>query len=95
MVLPTPGYHYENKQEYINETLGCFHIMYHYIRRKNDQAIQQNAKQYTGATCNYAVGDLVWAFTKRRLPGKPQKITSSWTGPYTVTSMPSNVLVNI
>ena len=22
MVLPTPGYHYENEQEYINETLS-------------------------------------------------------------------------
>ena len=39
MVLPTPGYHYENKQEYIIEMLGPFHIMYYYIRKKNDQTI--------------------------------------------------------
>ena len=69
--------------------------MYRYIRKNNEQTIQRNAKQYTGATCKYAVDDLVWAFTKRRVPGKPQKITSSWTGPYSVVSMPSDVLVNI
>ena len=69
--------------------------MYRYIRKKNEQTIQRNATQYTGATCKYAVDDLVWAFTKMRLPGKPQKITSSWTGPYAVVSMPSDVLVNI
>ena len=95
MVLPTPGYRYENEQEYINETLNRFHIMYRYIRKKNEQTIQRNATQYTGATCKYAVDDLVWAFTKRRLPGKPQKITLSWTGPYSVVSMPSDVLVDI
>ena len=95
MALPTPGYHYENKHEYINETLGHFQIMYCYIRKKNDQTIQWNATQYARATCKYAVDDLVWAFTKRRLPGKPQKITSSWTGPYAVLSMPSDILVNI
>ena len=95
MVLPMSGYCYENEQEYVNEILQCLHVMYRYIRKKNNQTIQQNATLYTGATCKYTLGDIVWAYTKIFVPGKLQKITLSWMGLYTVTSMLLDVLVKI
>ena len=95
MVIPTPGYRFETENEYITETLTRFHAMYRYIRKRSDGVIQRNATQYTGATVKYQIGDLVWAFTRRRVPGKPVKMTSSWTGPCTVMSVPSEVMVNM
>jgi len=95
LVLPTPGYRFTNEVEFISETMAQFHLMYKYIRKKEDGGIQRTATQYTGVTTHYQIDDLVWVYTKRRIPGKPLKLTSAWVGPYKVIEIPSQILVKV
>ena len=39
--------------------------------------------------------DLIWVFSKRKVPGKPNKITDGWTGPYRVVAKPAEVLLEV
>ena len=64
LVLPVPGYQYENEHEYITDTLRRFHLIYRYVRAKSEASIHRNASPYSGATTHYQVGDLVWVYTK-------------------------------
>ena len=34
-------------------------------------------------------------FSKRKVPGKPNKITDGWTGPYRVVAKPAEVLLEV
>ena len=50
---------------------------------------------YTNRTSPLKVGDLVYHWTKRQVPGKPDKITNRWTGLFVVTEVLNNICVKI
>ena len=39
--------------------------------------------------------DLVWVYSKRKVPNKPTKITDGWTGPYRIVGRPAEVLLDV
>ena len=54
-----------------------------------------NAALYTNRKSPLKVGDLVYQWTKRQVPGKPDKITNRWTGLFVVTEVLNNICVKI
>ena len=63
---------------------------------RNEQAvIQRNSTNYSTDRAKCKEGDVVWYLTPRLVPGKPQKHTQGWTGPWTVTKVVAPVLVRI
>jgi dUTPase len=72
-----------------------FRVMAEYIRRNNEGVISRNSHQYEGTSHSWKVGDLVWYFLPRKLPGKPAKLTNQWTGPFRITTVVAGVLVKI
>ena len=95
LIFPPPGRRYGSVSEQVKETLDRFSTMYEYMQETNRGVISRNAKLYTGKIDQFQLGDLVWCYTSRRLPGKPLKITDQWTGPYTVVERPSDVIIII
>ena len=95
LVVPLPDRVYQTEDEFIRETQMRFNTMFQFMRKNSETTFARNAKLYTGSINNYAVGDLVWLFCKRKVEGKPQKITDGWTGPYRITRIPADVLLDI
>ena len=95
LVIPTPDNKWANAEAYIQETLVRFQEMYAFMRKHTEATFQRNAKLYAGNANNFQVDDLVWVFSKRKVPGKPTKITDGWTGPYRVLSKPAEVLLEV
>ena len=95
LVIPTPDTKWANADAYIQETLVRFQEMYAFMRKHTEATFQRNAKLYAGNANNFQVDDLVWVFSKRKVPGKPTKITDGWTGPYRVLSKPAEVLLEV
>ena len=95
LVIPTPDTKWANAEAYIQETLVRFQEMYAFMRKHTEATFQRNAKLYAGNANNFQVDDLVWVFSKRKVPGKPTKITDGWTGPYRVLGKPAEVLLEV
>ena len=95
LVIPTPDTKWANADAYIQETMVRFQEMYAFMRKHTEATFQRNAKLYAGNANNFQVDDLVWVFSKRKVPGKPTKITDGWTGPYRVLSKPAEVLLEV
>ena len=95
LVLPTPQKRYDNESAYIEDTMRRFEVMFGWIKRNSEARFRRNAKGYTGNPTQFQVGDLVWCYTKRKVPGKPGKITDAWLGPYEVVEKPADVLLTV
>ena len=95
LIIPTPDTRWADTDAYIQETLVRFQEMYAFMRKHTEATFQRNAKLYAGNANNFQVDDLVWVFSKRKIPGKPTKITDGWTGPYRVVSKPAEVLLEV
>ena len=63
--------------------------------RKNDQTvIKRNAHQYQGGEYKEIIENgLVWYYCPKQVPGKPNKLTSVWMGPFRVVEkIPPNLV---
>jgi hypothetical protein len=72
-----------------------FRVMADFIKSNTQGVIERNSHQYEGRTNDWKVGDLVWYFLPRQIPGKPKKLTNNWTGPFKVTEIVAPVLLKI
>ena len=95
LVIPTPDQQWVNTDAYIQETLMRFREMYAFMQKHTEATFRRNAKLYAGKANVYQVDDLIWVFSKRKVPGKPNKITDGWTGPYRVVAKPAEVLLEV
>ena len=95
LVVPLPDRLYQSEDDFVRDTQQRFSSMYAFMRRNAETAFARNAKLYTGTTHGYKVGDLVWLFSKRKVDGKPLKLTDAWLGPYRVLSTPAEVLLEV
>jgi len=95
LIVPLPTRSYNNEDSYITDTLRRFEVMYAAMRKKAEDTFRRNAKLYSGKCEEYAVGDLVWVYSKRRVAGKPPKITDAWMGPYKVVGHPTEVNLQV
>ena len=69
--------------------------MYTYMRNNSEAGFRRNAKLYSGNPDQFQEGDLCWVFSKRKVEGKPQKITDAWLGPYRVVGKPASCLLKV
>ena len=95
LVIPTPQRVYGDENEFIKETERRFHTMYTYMRNNSEAGFRRNAKLYSGNPDQFQEGDLCWVFSKRKVEGKPQKITDAWLGPYRVVGKPASCLLKV
>ena len=95
LVVPTPDRQYPDADGYIQETLIRFEEMYRFMRKHTEATFKRNARLYAGNTNTFKMDDLVWIYSKRKVPGKPTKITDGWTGPYRVVGRPAEVLLDV
>ena len=95
LVIPTPQRVYGDETEFIRETERRFHTMYTYMRNNSEAGFKRNAKLYSGNPEQFQEGDLCWVFSKRKVEGKPQKITDAWLGPYRVLGKPAKCLLKV
>ena len=61
-----------------------------YARENLSAAVQRTRRHYHHEKKYFLPGTLVWLFTPRTLPGQSSKLTSFWTGPWTVAAVPIN-----
>ena len=94
LVLPLPNKSYLTEDAFITDTMRRFELMYKKVRKNAEARFHRNAKQYSNAD-QWKVGDLVWVYSKRRVLGKPGKITDAWVGPYKIIAKPAEVLVEV
>ena len=95
LIRPLPQKRYENELAYFQDTLLWFERMYEHAHKNTKARFWQNAKGYTGNLEEYKPRDLVWCFTKRKITGKPGKITDAWMGPFKVMEQLSEVLLSL
>ena len=95
LVIPLPKRNYDHEDSYITDTMRRFEVMYAAMRKRAEDTFRRNAKLYSGSTEDYAIGDLVWVFSKRKVEGKPMKVTDAWMGPYKVVGKTSDVTLQV
>ena len=95
LIVPIPDRMYKDEHEYIRETQERFNEMFKLMKEKSTTTFHRNARTYSGNTKAYSIGDLVWIFNRRKIPGKPPKLTDAWTGPYKVEKIPADVLLEV
>jgi deoxyuridine 5'-triphosphate nucleotidohydrolase len=95
LVVPLPDKIYRNQDDYVQEVVRRFNAMFHRIKTNTETTFARNARLYVGSAAEYKVNDLVWLFSKRKVPGKPLKITDGWTGPYRVVGIPADVILEL
>ena len=64
----------------------------HMQKASDKQKREYDLKQYKN---NYKKGDLVWLFTPTIGKGRVKKLTSMWSGPFTVVEPLSDVVIRI
>ena len=95
LVIPAPQKVYGDENEFIKETERRFQTMYAYMKERSEAGFRRTAKLYSGNPDHFQEGDLCWVFTKRKVEGKPQKITDAWLGPYRVLGKPAACLLKV
>ena len=95
LVVPVPDKIYRNQDDYVQDVTRRFNLMFHHIKKNTETTFARNARLYVGSATDYKVNDLVWLFSKRKVEGKPQKITDGWTGPYRITGIPADVILEL
>ena len=95
LIIPAPERVYGDENEFIRETERRFQTMYSYMRNNSEAGFKRNAKLYSGSSEEFNEGDLCWIFSKRKVEGKPQKITDAWLGPYRVLGRPAKCLLKV
>ena len=95
LVLALPQGSSNNVHEFVQTTVRRFQLIYRYMLKNNESIIQRNSTQYTGQTREYEINEKVWYLSPRKVPGKPMKHTSSWTGPWRITGRVAEVLIRI
>jgi hypothetical protein len=95
LIIPLPDRIYQNEEEFIRETQMRFQTMFKYMKKNTDTTFTRNPRTYAGTTANYRVDDKVWVSSKRKVEGRPMKITDGWCGPYRVTRIMAELLLEV
>ena len=94
LILRTPDIEFETQDHGVRHLLSRYTKIYEFFTKKNAATIRRNAKTYLG-TAHFEEGQEVWYLTARKVPGKSQKITNSWTGPWLIEKKVTEVLYRI
>ena len=68
--------------------------IYTYLKGKEEIRACQNSVRYANQPALHK-DDIVWYLSSKNVPGKPLKVTKSWTGPWVIDSRVAQVLYRI
>ena len=69
--------------------------MYEFVKEKQEVQIARNQTLYTGKKNTFQDGDHVWIYISKKVVGKPDELTDSWTGPWKIHKVVNDVLVQV
>ena len=70
--------------EHVSILWSRYSKIYQRMRKMGEITIRRNARQYSNKDPDFEPDTLVWYFSSRRIPQKPDKLTTSWTGPWKI-----------
>ena len=91
LIIPSPESQDRSVHDYVAATTRTFHLIYNFMRKKQNATIRRNAKLYTSGTYTFNVDDLVWYLCPRRINIKPSKIQDNWIGPMRIVEKINDV----
>ena len=74
LMVPEPGY--QSQHSLISNLQERYSLIFKKMYASQTDINRTNAAMYTNRTAPLKVGDLVYHWTKRQVPGKPDKITN-------------------
>ena len=92
-MVPEPGY--QSQHSLISNLQERYSLIFKKMYAAQTAINRTNAAMYTNKESPFKVGDLVYQWTKRQIPGKPDKITNRWTGLFQVLEVLNNICVKI
>ena len=93
LMVPEPGY--QSQHSLISNLQERYSLIFKKMYASQTDINRTNTAMYTNRTAPLKVGDLVYHWTKRQVPGKPDKITNRWTGLFQVVEVLNNICVKI
>ena len=94
LIIRTPDAEFETQDHGVRSMLSRYNNVFRYYAKQQEGSIRRNAKRYLGSA-RYETGDVVWYLSSRRVPGKPDKITNQWVGPWLIVCKIAEVLYKI
>ena len=95
LIIPLPTRRFNTVDESLRETVKRFNLMYEFVKERQEVQIARNQTLYTGKKNTFQDGDHVWVYISRKVVGKPDKLTDSWTGPWKIHKVVNDVLVQV
>ena len=95
-IYPIPKADGESELSDWTETIQeCFQTAYAGMREKQAEVVRQNAQYYTPLLNSFEVGQWVWLFDPKIIPGSCDKLRSYWVGPYKIVRKIAPALVDV
>lgn len=89
---------FENQRSYADYLIALrdrMDAVHDYIRRNVDTAVTRRRRAYHQDQRRFRPGQLVWLFTPALEPGMSRKLSTFWTGPWTILAEITPVLFRI
>ena len=94
MILPNQHKDFKDQGAAVEHCLKNMGKIYTYLKGKVEIRIRRNSVRYANQLA-LNKDDIVWYLSSKNVPGKPLKVTKSWTGPWVINSRVSQVLYRI
>ena len=65
------------------------------MREKQQQAVRRNAQYYKPILNQFNIGQFVWIFDPKIIPGSCDKLRSYWAGPYKIMRLMAPALAKV
>ena len=65
------------------------------MREKQAKVVRRNAQYYTPLLNRFEVGQWVWLFDPKIIPGSCDKLRSYWAGPYKIVRKIAHALAEV
>jgi len=95
LIMEVPVSKHESVDHHVKAVQDKFQKIYQYMLKNQEDVIRRNSSTYHGTNEDWKVGDKLWYFCTRKVPGKPLKLTNGWLGPWEITRLVATVLVEI
>ena len=92
--LPSVDQVFSNAQQYAQDLKNKIQRSYRFARENMRLAVARQRQAYTEKIITYQIGDRVWLFSPRTVPG-PRKLQCLWTGPWTILRVVNPVVFEI
>ena len=92
--LPSVDQVFSNAEQYAQDLKNKIQRSYRFARENMRLVVARQRQAYTEKIITYQIGDRVWLFSPRTVPG-PHKLQCLWTGPWTILRVVNPVVFEI